>query len=515
MAIWLNDLKKLREMVLLFIGILSIHFMLSIFQVREDILLALFFIITMVMTFVVSVTNFEYLHDKTKATHIASLPLTKSKLFLIRYSSGLFIIVVPIILYSIVALATGGYSIPILPILLLIGIYYSFACFVGVLAGTGMMHGFLYLIITIVPLLLYVSLFAMFIVFIKGIEEIYLLNSILTYTAPLIRLWYACMENPLSATIIITYSLYIILAIGFGYFVSSKRHLEHSGVAFAFPILENIIKTVIVISFSWIITAVLIVGGSDEWILIVLVYFIVTLLLSIVTQLQRKKSLDIRFIAIQTISICIFSMFVLITSSSVMTTYIPNNIESALLDIDPHNRNFDDIYDDVVDIEGISDIQDIHQYLIGNASKNTNNTNLLDIVKIRYTLTNGDVMYRTYYLPDSIYKNVTQRVVENDTLYTSYMSQYHNLLDVLPTLRSITLYNNNTFSNRSDIDLNQDEINDFQNMLEQELRNNQKRQVQNSNRRFTMALLDENNKLTVINVTMEGPLLNVIERYWK
>jgi len=409
-------------------------------------------------------------------------------------------------------MATQGYSIPLLPILLLIGIYYSVSCLVGVLAGTAIMHGFLYLIVIIMPLLVYVSLSAMFIVFIKGIEEIYLLNSILTYTVPLLRLWNACQALPLSLPIIFTYIAYIGIAIGFGCFISNKRHLEYTGAAFAFPMLGNLFKSVIVLCFSWIITAVLILGIYNL-IFILLIYFIVTLLLSIVTQLQRNKSMDIRFITIQTIVICLFSLFVFITSNSILTHYIPNTIASAWLDIRPVDLNIEGCYDEVEDLHGIAEIQDIHQYLITHTHNDKHNDDA-KLIDIQYTLTNGDVIYRRYYVSEQIYQNMIQRIVESDALYTSYISKYYNFLDVLSEVQSLTLYSNNPTTDNYYSELSQDEIWQFQNELDEELRKNKRVDIQPSNNRYTLELVDDKNNLKIVTVTTEGPLLRVIESYF-
>lgn len=115
--------------------------------------------VTMIMTFIIAVMMFDYLHNKRKADVFGSLPCTRRTLFFARYTTGLLMIIVPYLLNMlIVALMSLGvtytasgfmvvgatHSISLIPSVLQTGALviisviaaYSFTAFIAVCCGT-------------------------------------------------------------------------------------------------------------------------------------------------------------------------------------------------------------------------------------------------------------------------------------------------------------------------------------------------------------------------------------------
>ncbi|MCQ4022460.1 MULTISPECIES: ABC transporter permease [unclassified Ruminococcus] len=107
-------------------------------------------IVTMLMTFIISVMMFDYLHNKRQADVFGSLPCTRRTLFFSRYTTGLVMIIVPYIInmlivafmtISVSSIQNSSYlfiNTLLIGLIVLISVIasYSFTAFMAVCCGT-------------------------------------------------------------------------------------------------------------------------------------------------------------------------------------------------------------------------------------------------------------------------------------------------------------------------------------------------------------------------------------------
>ncbi|MFV0396177.1 MAG: hypothetical protein ACK5LC_17625 [Coprobacillaceae bacterium] len=501
-SLWKNDIKRLREIIILFSGMLGISLVLSLMSLKNEINTILLFLMIMIIVLVIPITNFSYLHDKTKATHMSSLPWTKHGLFILKYSSGLCAILFPVFGYYMAATLLNVYIVPIFPVILLIILYYSVACFVAVITGTVMMHGFLYFIVTLLPMTLYVSLLSLFTVFIHGIENIYFIDTLTSYIVPFVTLWKDCHTGDMTVNTIVIYSIYIVALIVLGILFSYKRNMENTGIGLVFPMLDIIIKSAIIICFSWIITTIAVTRYTSHYIFII--YITITLLLSIVVQLEKTKRINIRFVVIQTIILSAFTTIVFISSRHLLENYVPQDVESAILSIEGNSYAIYDI-EPVLDEKGISSIEEIHQYLIDTTNKEIEN----QMISLKYQLSDGDTVYRDYYVNEAQYEEIVQQIVETDSLYASHYSKYFSILENMKDNNRITFEKADSsmyygLHTKEDYEI-------FIKIFEEEVEHYSDNDIIETDGYYIN--LYKGNRVNGFWINEKGPLINAIEKY--
>lgn len=419
-----NDLKQLREIILLFIGLLSITFILSLLSLKEDIVASIFFLVIMVMTFVVPVINFSYLHNKTKATHIMSLPWTRHQLFITKYCSGLIVIILPLMIYEIASLLGGISLLPLLPLTFMLLIYYTLGCLVALLTGTALMYGFLYITITVLPIILYTSLLSLFTYFIHGIENFHFLDSMTMYLVPFFKLFETSLGNETNVGFYIIYAIYIIAILVLNFISNHYRGTENTGKGLVFPILGEVIKNVILLCFSWVVTTFIIFTLWETGYILV-IYATVTLLFSILFQMSKNKKMNIRYIIIQTVAICAFTTITFYTSKYMLENSIPKNVDSVIFRVGSDIDTMVYELTPIKDKDGIQKIKDIHQYLIDETNKERWKAG--PIVYIKYMESDGDETYREYYINDEQYQTINNLISDNAAIAKSRYSLYEVL----------------------------------------------------------------------------------------
>lgn len=511
MSLLKNDIKQLREVIILFSGMLGINVVLALLSVKKEIVITLFFLIIMLLVLIIPLLNLNYLHDKTKATHMLSLPWTKQNLFITKYSSGLVAIMIPIVGYYLISFALGTLIIPVVPIILLILIYYSIGCLVGQITGTTTMHGFIYISIALLPLLIYTCLLSLLTTFVLGIEQLYFTESLISYFVPFLKLFNECFTNTISVPISIFYCIYIIALLVLGILSSQYRKIENTGKGLVFPILDTIVKSVIILCFSWIVTSIVITNSSTNHIYII--YITTTLLLSLVLQLEKVRKINYRFVLIQTIIISSFTTIVFILSSQYLQNNIPKNIESVqiLSRYDDHQTYK---MNPVTKSSGITKVKEIHQYLI----KETNKESTDYTITIKYQLSGGDIMYRDYFVSEQQYVDINHQIANTESLYQSYYSKYYYLLEEIRdaswiSIHSMDLTEDNDL--QEDIRLSIDKPEDlvvFKNIFEEEIKDDRIKEIRRSEKKYQLNLFIKNQNKAII-VFEDGPLLNAIERY--
>ena len=97
-----NDLKQLKNTVVIFSGFLALSLVISLISFHSDVPVGMFYLIILLYSLVVPMVNLSYLFDQTQQTHFSSLPYTKIQSFMIRYLSGLLCIIIPVIILSLI-----------------------------------------------------------------------------------------------------------------------------------------------------------------------------------------------------------------------------------------------------------------------------------------------------------------------------------------------------------------------------------------------------------------------------
>lgn len=422
-----DDIKKLRHVIILYCGFLGFGYLLSAFSYETTNVLSysILFIVLSCVIMIIPIINYQYLHNRTSATHILSLPYTKGQIFLVRYLSGLCVVLIPSILYIIalsfvkdISLSTG-----LITIIFTILIYYTLGCLVANLTGTLIMHIFMFVVITVLPLVLYVSLNSMFSEYVKGLSGTSLLESVVALLMPISQLLLAAIEGELSLYYVAIYSLYAAILCIVAMASSIKRPFERTGEPIAFHKIDSIIKLFVIICFSWVLTALLSFGEH-----IVLMAIIAIVVVCIVVELIMHKTLHYKKICLEIGGVLILTTGIYLVSVNYLETLIPSNVTSASIRFDKYATN--DYDSKINNEEAISLIKDIHQYLIDTPESKADNED--GGIRIAYTLSNGDVVTRMYTTDIKTTRTVLNKVVSSEAkkvFVTEYFSYLDKLID--------------------------------------------------------------------------------------
>lgn len=409
-SLFKNDCKRLTNIAVLLTGFLTFGYLLTAFSPMKKMVLpyTLLYIVLSVAIIAIPITSFSYLHDRSTGTHLLSLPFTKGQIVLTKFLSGLTVLMVPSIVYVGVICITKQVSFmdAIVPVILFILMYYLLGCLVANITGTTAMHIFLFIAIALLPLLMYVSLNAVFSQYVRGMQENNLLQSIIYILMPATNIVQSSIHGflPFESTMI--YSIYIAILVFVNIVVSSRRPFEKIGEAIAYHRIDSIIKILIIVSFTWILTAFL--SFNDH---ILISCFIATATVIAIVELLLYRKIHYKQAGVQLVCIFVFTIAIFFMAASYLENYIPSKIDSASVTI----YQFYDV--DVAKPKAVSSetaketIRDIHQYLIDHESENEQGD---QFVKVTYALTSGDYMTRSYHLDTASYRTVVNKMVTSE-----------------------------------------------------------------------------------------------------
>lgn len=420
-----DDIKKLRHVIILYCGFLGFGYLLSAFSYESKNVLSysILFVIVVIAITIIPLINFQYLHNRTSATHILSLPYTKGQIFLVRYSSGLMVVLLPSIVYVLALSLTHEvtFTTSLLTIVLAILIYYTLGCLVANLTGTILMHIFMFIVITVLPLVLYVSLNSIFSQYVKGLSGTSLLESVIALLLPISQLLLSAIEGELSMYYVPIYSLYFAILCSLAFASSIKRPFERTGNPIAFAKVDVIIKIAVIICFSWILTAVLSFGEH-----LVLMAIIAIVVVCMVVELLMHKTLHYKQVCVEISGILILTIGIYFMSVNYLENYVPSNVQSANIIFDCYGNALES-NTKITKENAIAVIKEIHQYLIDTPEYSSNDE---EGIKISYTLANGDIVTRVYNTDVKMVNSILDTIVSSKA-NKDVIEEYYSYLDTI------------------------------------------------------------------------------------
>ncbi len=207
-------------------------------------------LITIVLAIVVGSIVFSYLHNRKKVDFYHSLPISRNRLFLTKYSLGIFI-VIPIIViiqllsYIVLKIILKEYALAfeqvfyslIFDIIFFIVIY-TFTVFSNILAGNTTIGVLLSLILINLPVI--VSNILSYLVNIFFINVYYI--TFLSFIADYSPMEYYTSTSSIEIKALIFYIIIDIIMIIISMYLFKIRKSEKSGVCIAFKYAKSILK---------------------------------------------------------------------------------------------------------------------------------------------------------------------------------------------------------------------------------------------------------------------------------
>lgn len=189
-SLFKNDLKQLKNMIVIYCGCLLLNFLISMLSFRQNITVITFYLIVLGFTLLAPIFNLSYLFNQTKQTHYYSLPFTKMQSFIIHYLSGISCLLVPAILYCLLdgIFLQGVILNKSMALFIMIIMYYSLSTLAAYLTTSVIMDLVLQVLMMMIPPILYLSLFTIYGAFVKGIIMDGLSNEMLSYLMPFANL---------------------------------------------------------------------------------------------------------------------------------------------------------------------------------------------------------------------------------------------------------------------------------------------------------------------------------------
>lgn len=428
MSMFKNDLKQLGNFVVVYIGCLILNFIIAMLSYNDQVPIITFYLIIFIFSLIFPIVNLKYLFNVTKQTHYYSLPFSRLQSFVIHYFSGFICLVVPAIIYCI--FIQGAVLKNSLALLIMILIYYTLANLSAYLTTSLFMNIILQVVIIVTPLLLYYSLFAVYVTFIRGVVASGISNSVISYLMPLISLiiagssgvsWYYCL----------IYLGYIVIALILTLFVCKNRNCSSNYYGFTYRFVAVVIKIVIIISGSWMLTSVLgVSSGMLETFIVINI--IATVIITFIIQFIYYRKIKYQLCIVEAGLIIVGTVILFIFSKNYLENYIPKSIVSVAIGLDVENKSIP-----LKDNGSIDKITSIHKELIDTKE----NGNSQQIVYITYYCADGSEVVRGYEVDSNKCKELVKQFDEK--LITSWYSKYYNLLKQFDEAQEIRLYSDN------------------------------------------------------------------------
>lgn len=403
-ALFKNDLKYLKNVIVIFIGILLLNYLIGIMSYSDDLSINLFYIIVLFFSLVVPAINLRYLFNQTKQTQFNSLPFTRIQSFIIHYLSGLVVLVVPVIFYCFMV------KLNYLNLILFILIYYSMANLTAYLTTSLTMNFVLLLAIIFIPIILYFSLSNIYSTYIRGVV-IEISIATVSYLFPFIGLVINAEKN-LDLNMTLIYVIYFLIILILTIYACKFRKLENNYAGFSYKIVSNTIVVLIIVCISWLVLTFL---GKNSWNFedFSILNIIITAIVVFIVQFIRFHKIKYGLCITQTIVIAIATVTVFVTSANYVENYIPTSIEKATIGVE---MNKNEIF--VNDQESINQIVAIHKQLLESKAGEYN-------ISLTYKHKNGTTV-RNYQVEKAVFDKVIKQVDEN--IFKCWFSDSYQLI---------------------------------------------------------------------------------------
>lgn len=507
-----NDLKQLKNVIVIFTGLLVLCLAINLFAYRIDIPVISFYLIALVYAFVVPLVNLHYLFHQTQQTHFASLPFTKIQGFIVHYVSGLVCIIVPLFVYCIVE-AVLGQGIVLencMSLFLMIWIYYSLGNLTAYLTTTILVDLVLQVVIILAPIIMYICLWLVYHAFVRGIVSTDFSMHTISLLMPVFKLM-ICSIDGISWYYILLYLGYGLIIFIFSILACYYRGCDNNYHGYAFKQVGQIIKIVIIIAISWVVTSLFDVS-SQSIKTFVMINVIATFIVTFVVQFIYSRKIRYVLCTVQAALIVLGTVSIVVCSKDYLENYIPSNIESVMIE-----SAFGNGYDNfkpykIKERESIEAIVAIHNDLL--EQEDTVNG---EGIKITYYRSNGDKTVREYYVDVDRYESIISSF--NNSMIKSWLSQYYEILNDISEEKELS-YNYSDNKGNDDEYLIEDasDILLFKNILQDQLTKFEQNPSLitkiNRNQDIVYSVRNKNNGYS-FGVQIDAPLDLAIKQYHK
>lgn len=457
LSLFINDLKQLKDFVVVYIGCLILNFMISVLSYHEEIPIITFYLIVFIFTLIMPMINLKYLFNATRQTHFNSLPFTRIQSFLIHYLSGIICLIIPTIIYCV--LIQGVVLKNSFVLLLMIFMYYTLANLSAYLTTSFFMNIVLQAVIIITPLTLYFSLFAVYGTFIKGVVSSGLSLDVISYLMPFVKLIIAGNIG-LEGKYYLIYLGYLIIIFVLALYVCKHRRCSDNYYGFTYKAIAKIIKMIIIISGSWILTSVLGISSASIKTFII-INVIATVIVTFIIQFIHFRKIKYQLCIFQSALIILATVLIFVFSKSYLENYIPSSIDSAVIDYDIGSVQSNIR---ITNDQEIDKIIKIHKQLIDANDLNYTQRK----INIIYYRPNGSKVTRQYSISDYEYKKIVKEIDGN--LIKSWNGKYYQLLKQIDKCQKLEIFteeNSEIIKSKDDLQLLKDilerKLTDFEN----------------------------------------------------
>ena len=423
-----NDLKQLKNTVVIFSGFLALSLVISLISFHSDVPVGMFYLIILLYSLVVPMVNLSYLFDQTQQTHFSSLPYTKIQSFMIRYLSGLLCIIIPVIIYCIVDVILGQGLVlkNCSSAILMIWIYYSLGNLAAYLTTSVIMDIILQIVINISPFIIYMSLFSVYQTFVRGIISADFSMEVVSIILPAFRLFIGGLSG-LSSYYLLLYAGYGLVIFIMAFLASSNRECVNNYHGFTYKIICEVIKLICIISVSWLITSILDIPVQSLKSFII-INIIATFVATFIIQFIQSKRIRYVLCIVQGTLIVLVTIVIFIGSKGYLENYIPHDIKAVEIN---SNFGYNKINSKLTDQKSIDTVVAIHQEILKQKSDYGSHN-----LKITYYKDNGDKVTRGYEISDQEYLMVIKKL--DAALLKSWFDNYYYIINKLDTYQYLT-----------------------------------------------------------------------------
>lgn len=424
-ALFKNDSKRLVNIFVLLTGFYLLGYLLSGFSNTNSLLFVsiIFYSICSIGIFTVVMVNFKYLHEKTSATHILSLPLTKVQICLAKYLSGLCTIVIPSLFFIVAIGITLSIAITnfMISALLFILIYYTLGCIVANMTGKTIMHITIYTMVCFIPMLLYVALSTTIAQYVHGMN------------GPDISMTLVYLLLPGSYLVQTSFNIvYILVFLGYSIglfiimlYIATIRPFEKTGEAVAFDKIDDIVKFLMITSFSWLLMSLIAITVSGQEMILPVICIFSTIVVTVIMELIFFKKIKIKRTLLQITSIFVITVAVFFATSKYFQYYMPSSPENIII-------NFNGYYGDDPIMESnnpqtIAMVKEIHEYLMGDPAIVLEEDGRKEIT-IQYQEDYSRVS-RKYRIDTAVYMKIKDIFNNNIEGYHALMNSYYSTIE--------------------------------------------------------------------------------------
>ena len=329
-----NDLKQLKNVFVIYSGFILLDLVLYFISYQDDFPVTMLKAIVFIASIIVPAFNLRYLFDSGNYSQYLSLPITKKQSFIIKYLSGLTVLLLPLVFYSLIALIFDlhNFGNVLIILLMIIGIYYSLGNLTAYSTTSIIMNICLQVIVFVAPIIIFICIFAVYQTFIRGIIITALPDTVLDLLIPIYSLMKAGIESVAINEILICifYSLAFTIC---GFLACLKINSLTNYHGFTNHVIAQIIKMVIIVVISWMFT-----GLTDVPSMSISVLFAISIIATFMTvfliQYIYTKKIKYKANILQASIISIITLGLFLGGKSFVEDYIPGNIESVTINHD-------------------------------------------------------------------------------------------------------------------------------------------------------------------------------------